>query len=660
MLAAALAIAALAPRIGGAADSAPAPELLAAKSAAEREREEEERRVLGADKTVRATTDPPRLPFARWAIDRPRLRVASTVSLARIVEALPGVRAATGNDPLGDVVVRGSGGSRVRLLDHGVPVASFELPGLDGPGIDLSGADRVTVTPGADASFGGEGAIGATLDIESAAPIAVDRPRVSNDGAFYGSSADRGAGAVVRAAGARDVWDAEVSLVARRARGVTTPAGRIDPIEGDVFQGAAGVRVTTPKTHAGLRLVRFGGPFDRPVVGAPALSRELEDRRVQWSGGMATGGVDFEMRGQIQQRTLDVRARNGAGAPLEMRLEGTHLEFSGRHDGPRGSGMLGVAGLAQNTETRGGRRIVPDARVIAGAVYGAGRLVRGAWTAVGNARLDTRNLEAEHDPTIAIPTLQRSFDAITGGVGVDCRAREPLVLSLALGSGWRMPSLLELYANGRSPVDDHYRLGDRRLDLERGVTLDAGARWTGRRVNGELRLFRQWIDRWVGLEATGEVIDGLSVRRTVAHDANLLGAEAALACEVTDRLRLLAGLDVASGEDATADRPLSGVPPARFRLAAETHGAPIAGLGDARLRLGVEGHGRGTRPGVDEVVIDPFVLVDLEAEQEWNGMRLGVRVDNLTDVRAREFLARDAALATRRGRGVVVSIGWER
>src|SRR5258708_11585895 len=91
--------------------------------------------------TVTATRQPlasASSPLPADALAGKDLRRAQGVSLAHVVEALPGVRAITTGSQVGEPVIRGFSGARVLMLENGSPLEDYSWRDEDGPSVETA------------------------------------------------------------------------------------------------------------------------------------------------------------------------------------------------------------------------------------------------------------------------------------------------------------------------------------------------------------------------------------------------------------------------------------------------------------------------------------------------------------------------------------------
>jgi iron complex outermembrane receptor protein len=373
------------------------------------------------------------------------------------------------------------------------------------------------------------------------------------------------------------------------------------------------------------------------------------------------------LRGQWQRRSVEESgegarlAGEGAGRGFGRLLNVFALDLRGSRRLSRLEITAGATGCTETSESRGPVPIVPDARLVSGAVLGLGRFATESWTLVGGARLDLSHLEALHNPLLALASQSRRFHAWSGNAGAVYQAPgSPFALGVHLGHAWRVPTLLELYAHGPRPGAERYELGRRDLQPERGLGLQAGLSFRMSRARAELTVFRDRIHDWIELTATDESRDSLPIYRYRAQGAALVGGEATLDLEATRSLRLRGRLDHVSGQHLEPRGPLSSIPPTHWGLEAELHHASLPGGLSALVRGELEGCARQNRLGPLDAPADGYMLLHLgyEVRRAAAGgtIRLGLRLDNVANTRYRDFLSRDPVLGPGPGRSLVARI----
>src|SRR2546427_132315 len=282
--------------------------------------------------TVTAT----RAPIATAASPLPvatlggeQVRRGQGVSLAQVLEGLPGLRTLSTGAQIGKPVIRGLSGARVLVLENGSRLEDYSWSDEDGPSVETGFVRRVEVIRGPASVLYGPDALGGVVNVISEQlPDAAGGPGfVRNGFTLSGASNNAELGAAARVEGARGRLGWRVAAGGRHAASLHTPAGQLD--------------------HTGVGAV------------------DGEGSAVPRGGGGAVGeSTAFDLL--LQTTAVDLLAQHAAGE----RLRGT----------------LGISGLAQWNDARGRIPLVPDARVTSAAAFASEQLALGKWSLLAGAR----------------------------------------------------------------------------------------------------------------------------------------------------------------------------------------------------------------------------------------------------------------------------------
>ena len=613
------------------------------------------------------------------------LRRGSTVSLARALEELPGVRSFSSGPQIGKPVVRGLSGARVLVLDDGHRLEDYSWSDEDGPSADARLAERVEVIRGPASLLYGSDAIGGVVNvIPHALP---DAPAGSSlrraDVEVYGATNNTELGTAVRLDAARGDWSGRVFAIGRRAGDLHTPAGALDNTGFAAVNGEAALGVHGSRGSATLRFARYGGEFQLleakgPEAGGGGPERKVADHRLQLTGTSRLGGLRLEAKGQWQRHAVaevsDTGAVPGSEATvIDLLLDTYTLDLLAHNSiAGRATATVGVSGSYQTNVTRGPVPLVPGARTATGALFAVEQLPLGRWSLLAGARVDVRRLEADSNAALALGAETRDYTAYSGDVGVVWRLAGGLSLVANLGRAWRAPDLFELFANGPRLDEARYDRGDATLVPETSWNVDAGVRWQGRSASGELAAYRNRIDNFIFVAPTDQFINALRVYRYFQEPATLWGGEGAFDLQPLAVLSLRGQADYVHGADDRTRRPLPLMPPLRATLEAELHWRRGDG-GNSYAGMETELVARQTRLASDSIPGQGFVTVDIPTaaygllhlaaglERRLGGrqLRLDLRVRNATNARYRDYLNRYKEFALDAGRNLVLRVGSE-
>ena len=625
--------------------------------------------------TVTATRSPVAadaspLPFA--ALAGAELRRAQGVSLAHVLEALPGLRTLSTGAQIGKPVIRGLAGPRVLVLENGSRLEDYSWSDEDGPSVETGFVRRVEVIRGPASVLYGSDALGGVINVISEQlPDAAGGPKFLRTGfTLSGATNNAEIGVAGRAEGARGTFGWRVAGVGRFAGSLHTPVGELDntgfgSANAEALAGWRGARGSLS-----FRVAHYGGEFKLLEANGPDTTgteqggpeRKLGDERLQVRGERAAGSWRLVAQGQFQRHSLievsDDTVPGGGGSQTEseafnLLLQTASLDLLAHHGAGALRGTLGLSAVGQWNDASGRIALVPDARVRSGAAFAFEQLALagGRWSLLAGARVDARRLTADADTALALGAQTRNATAWSGDLGVVWRPASDVAVSANVGRAWRAPTLFELFANGPHLGEARYERGDATLVPEAGRSVDVGVRLGGRRVRAELAAYHHQIQHYIYIRPDTVFIDSLRVYQYAQAGAELLGAEAALEAELTPGLTARARVDGVRGTNLTAHEPLPLVPPLRTGVTLAWRDA---------LELDVDRYARQDRPNPLDIPTAGYTLVHVSAGREitlfGRAMRLDVAVRNVFNTSYRSFLSRYKEFALDPGRNITVRL----
>ncbi|PSQ99933.1 MAG: ligand-gated channel, partial [Bacteroidetes bacterium QS_9_68_14] len=104
--------------------------------------------------------------------------------------------------------------------------------------------------------------------------------------------------------------------------------------------------------------------------------------------------------------------------------------------------------------------------------------------------------------------LENSYTTFSGSLGANYQFADGFALAANLGTGFRAPSIFELYAYGQHGGVAAFQQGNPELSPERSYSADLGLRARTGRLTGELTGYVNYIQDYIFLQNTGENSDG--------------------------------------------------------------------------------------------------------------------------------------------------------
>ncbi|HEV8381437.1 MAG TPA: TonB-dependent receptor [Gemmatimonadales bacterium] len=613
--------------------------------------------------TVTATRQPlaseiSPLPVSQLAGDE--LRRAQSVSLAHVVDALPGARAISTGAQIGKPVIRGFSGPRVLVLENGSRLEDYSWSDEDGPSVETAFVRRIELIRGPASVLYGSDALGGVINVIPAQlPDAAGGPGFIRTGFTLSAASNNievGAGAHVE--GARGNFGWRVNAIGRGSGNLHTPAGELDNTGFGAFNGeaAAGWRWPTGSS-LGVRVVHYGGEFKLLEANAPpgeqgGPERKAGDERVQVTGQRPWGDWRLEAKAQVQRHSLIELADDTTGTESEafnLLLQTASLDLSVH----RGGLTFGITTVGQSNAASGREPVVPSASTVSGAAFAFEQWSpgNGRWTLLAGVRADARRLSAKRDDSLGVVAQDRNAHAWSGNAGVVFTPATGLSLSLNVGRAWRAPTLFELFANGPHIGEARYELGDSTLKPEASRGVDLGVRWTGRRARLELAAYHNRLSDYIYITPTAVFIDSLRVYQYGQAEAELLGGEALLEAEIGRGFVARGRLEGVRGTNLTSHEPLPLLPPVRAAV----------GFGwRDRFGMDVDAYTRPKRLNPLDIATAGYALLHLNGGTDvrlfGRAMRLDISLRNALNQRYKSFLSRYKEFAFDPGRNVIVRI----
>ena len=615
--------------------------------------------------TVTATRQPlasASSPLPATALAGDELRQAQSVSLAHVVEALPGVRAITTGSQIGKPVIRGFSGPRVLVLENGSRLEDYSWSDEDGPSVETAFVRRVELIRGPASVLYGSDALGGVINvIPEALPDAAGGPGFIRTG-FTLSAASNNIEIApgVQVEGARNNLGWRVAAIGRHASNLHTPAGELDNTGFGAFNGDATAGWRWPSGSAlSVRVVHYGGEFKLLEANAPpgetgGPERKAGDERLQITGQRPWGNWRLEAKAQVQRHSLIEIADDSTGTESEqfnLLLQTGSLDVLLHHGGT----TFGITTVGQHNDASGREPIVPNASVLSGAAFAFEQWSPGSgqWTLLAGLRADARRLHADRDDSLGVVGQDRNSQAWSGNAGVVFTPKPGggLSLSLNVGRAWRAPTLFELFANGPHIGEARYELGDSTMKPEASRGVDLGVRWSGRRARLELAAYHNRMSDYIYITPTVLVIDSLPVYQYRQAEAEMLGGEAVLEAEIGRGLVARSRVEAVRGTNLTSHEPLPLLPPVRAAV----------GFGwRDRFSMDVDAYARPKRLNPLDIPTAGYALLHLGGGTDvrlfGRAMRLDISVRNALNQRYKSFLSRYKEFAFDPGRNLIVRL----
>ena len=482
------------------------------------------------------------------------LQTGKSASLGKLLqENVDGVSSIQTGSQAGKPVLRGLSGKRVVLLKDGIAQEYYQFGVRHFPTTNASEAERVEVVRGASSILYGSDALGGAVNVISkpAPTTGVDEFEVGGAAStqYYTNNNERAVSLDLSAAQGNVGW--RVGAERRIADNYHTPDASTffdenpatgtfgDPkYTGEVpftnfeqwstygqvgLQGAFGTLQLYGDywSNAHNFLLPTGGPDDDNPNSPPpnGLGQNLEHSNVALKGNLVADGFVFKPRLSWQRSIRqsgapgtnldDIRDDGGLARfdyPLDLKTDiyTGRLEVAHPSIGTL-SGTIGAEVQHQDADTRGPAELQPSARTWNTGVFFFEDLDLDPITISFGSRLDVRTVEAvPNDRTTDADQLDNTYTTLSGAVGASYAFGDGVAIATNLSSGFRAPSIFELYASGVHGGVAAFQVGNPDLEPERSYSADLSLRVRRDRVTAEVTGYVSAIQDYIYLENTGE------------------------------------------------------------------------------------------------------------------------------------------------------------
>ena len=505
-----------------------------------------------AQSTLRSTQDVE-------AVSPAELETERTAALGDVLEAtVSGAASVKTGTQAGKPVLRGLTGNRVKLLKNGVAQEYYQFGVRHFPNTSMLEANRIEVVRGPASLLYGSDALGGAInvltgDVPTNTGVAgrVGGQYFSNNNERAGFAQLEGGTALgenltlgVRAGGERRVADnfhtpdAPTFFETQNGGTFGDPkyAGEVPFTNFDQWSSYGQVGLEGDFGSVSLYgegwqnqqnfVLPLGGPLGNEGNPPLGVGQNLEQYNAQLRASLPVGAFVFKPRLSVQRA---VRQSAGQGNTLETIEE---AEEHGGFDYPVDlkknvytgrlevlhpavgslSGTLGAEALFQDGESTGPVPLEPSSEVYNLGVFAFEELDLDPVTLSGGLRVDYRHQKAD-PPQETLDALgldagsgalENSHTTLSGSVGANYVFADGFSVFSNLGTGFRAPSIFELYGNGQHGGVAAVQRGNPNLNPERTYSTDLGLRARTGPLTGEVVGYYTYFTNYIYLRNTGE------------------------------------------------------------------------------------------------------------------------------------------------------------
>ena len=245
------------------------------------------------------------------------------------------------------------------------------------------------------------------------------------------------------------------------------------------------------------------------------LGRQLNERKEFGGHGEEEGHDDHEEEGHDDHD--DHEGHEEGEAELDMELSTNTLDISiVMPQSDNFNLTIGTSILSQENKNFGHEELIPDAEKSDFGVYGLGQITMENGAALIGVRYDSRSITSERGSA--------DFSNFNGSVGIK-RNYENSSVRFNIGSGYRAPNLIELFADGVHHATFRYEKGNANLVAEKSFQTDLSYEIVNQNSTVNFDLFYNDISDYIYISPGGGSEDGYSVYNYMQQDSKLYGGE---------------------------------------------------------------------------------------------------------------------------------------
>ena len=207
--------------------------------------------------------------------------------------------------------------------------------------------------------------------------------------------------------------------------------------------------------------------------------------------------------------------------------------------------IIGTNLVSQENKNFGHEELIPDAELNDFGLYGLGQIEMKNGSALIGLRYDSRSIDSEMGAA--------DFSNFNGSIGIR-KDYENSVLRFNIGSGYRAPSLIELFADGVHHGTNRYEKGNKDLVAETSFQTDISLDINRDSSSIVFDLFYNDISDYIYVAPSNMTQESYKVYNFLQQDATLYGGEIIYSKQTgIDWLSFNTSLEYIHGETADGD-----------------------------------------------------------------------------------------------------------
>lgn len=445
----------------------------------------------------------------------------------------PGVTSQSFGPGVGQPVIRGQTGPRVRVMSNSLGNGDVSQLSPDhANSIEPVLAERIEVLRGPSTLLYGSGAIGGIVNvIDNRIPDAAPEKPISATGEQRYNSVSDETTSNIKLEGGKDLFAFHLDGFYRDRNNLHIGGPAIDEnaarqsdaaLEGSEIQNSHGVIPNTgarakggtvgfslvgDRGYAGASINYLGNNYGIPPdgTGGPNTRINLKQSRYDFKSELKNPMAFAEALrlrfGYVDYTHTELSGGEAATLFTNKSYEG-RLELAHQALGPI-KGVVGFQAVSSDfaaISMEGSQSLVPNSQIDSYGAFAVESFGYGPGTYELGLRGESSSVDPQGGP-------RRRYTPISASGSGQWKINEANTVSLAVTRSQRAPQVQELLSNGVHDATHSYELGDPNLKTETSYNLDLGYRFKAAWVSVEFNLFQNWVNDYIYQQQTGGVFN---------------------------------------------------------------------------------------------------------------------------------------------------------
>ena len=315
------------------------------------------------------------------------------------------------------------------------------------------------------------------------------------------------------------------------------------------------------------------------------------------------------------------------------------------------SGSYGFTGNTSGNVFEGVRYLIPNFRNYDGGAFAIERYNLDKFSLEAGIRYDYRWLRVYQLNPTTLETYNTTYDYrnATATIGSTYRYNEHFSANINIGTGWRAPSINEMYINGEHFSDASFEIGDSALKSERSFNTGLSINYKGGKLRATVDIYGNYINSYIFDTFSHEVrvlsSGSFPVFRFGQANVNIHGVDIALQYDILSKLTLQSKTTIVRGYNFTIHDFLVGMPSDRFDNGIEYHFPKIGNFSEPYVSIENSNVLKQTRTHISSELAPPpagYSVFNANAgftlPVKRNSLNVNVTVNNIMNTPYRDYL----------------------